>query len=69
MNNSDALPDDVPALLTVAEAAELCRVTERSIYRHIAAGTLPSRKLAAGRGTRTLIAKADIERLLRGADA
>ncbi|MDO8879990.1 MAG: helix-turn-helix domain-containing protein [Coriobacteriia bacterium] len=35
---------DEPELLTVAQAANLLQVSERTIHRHIAAGSLPAHK-------------------------
>ena len=50
----------LPVLLTVAEAAEILRCSEKTIRRRIAAGPLPATKL----GNRWLFAAAAIQRAL-----
>lgn len=47
---ADAPP--LPPLLMIPEAAEFLRVTERTVYRHLASGALPSVQFGRSRRIR-----------------
>jgi excisionase family DNA binding protein len=51
-------------LLTVADVAELLRVSEASIYRWIASGELRARRLGRGRSLRIRVAVEEVDRFL-----
>ena len=56
----------LPGVLTLREAAGLLRVSERTMRRWINSGRLQAGKTTAGNGGKLLIARAAIERILRG---
>lgn len=57
---------DLPSLLTAEEAARLMRVSRRTIRRWAKSGRLAVTRTTAGNGGKLLIARAAIERILRG---
>lgn len=54
-----------PARLTLKEAADMMRCSQRNVRRLLATGRLRSAKLSTGGSSRVLIARSDIERLLQ----
>ena len=58
-----AAPQDRPTFLTVAEVAELLRVSNMTVYRLINGGELPAARV----GKSYRIASADIDRYLHDA--
>ena len=52
-------------ILSVSEAADLLRCSARSVRRMLSTGRLRASKLASGGSSRLLIARAEVERLLR----
>ncbi len=59
---------ELPGVLTLREAAGLLRVSERTVRRWINSGRLGAGRTTAGRGGKLLIARAAIERILRGGE-
>lgn len=51
--------------MTVAEGAQYARISRSGLYKFIATGRLPIRKL----GARTLVDRCDIDRLIEGTAA
>lgn len=58
---------DAPALLTIAEAAEITRAHRRTITRWIAQGRLKAGKSHAGKAGKVLIPKDQLLALIAGA--
>jgi len=61
-----ALRPPPPTFLTIREAAELLRCSPRSLHRKLALGELTAQRAKSGGSARVLIARADVDRLLRG---
>jgi excisionase family DNA binding protein len=66
MTTNDVLPAEAPHLLTRAEAAELARVSTRTVARWIASKRLKAIKTHPGRTGRVLVPKAALLAMLTG---
>ena len=64
MPASASLLDGLPPLLTLREAAQLLRVSTKTISRWIAEGRLRSGRSAHGGSGRVLIARTEVQRFL-----
>ena len=64
MTNQHRTTPDVPAVLTVEEAAVLLRIGRQSAYQAVRAGEIPTIRV----GRRLLVPRARLERMLGGGD-
>lgn len=61
--------NELPEVLSVAQAAKVLNITPRAVLHRISAGTLAATKLGEGKTSAFLIARAEIERVKAGAAA
>lgn len=64
MARSGSALGGLPPILTAAEAADVLRVSRKTVFRWIAAGRMRAGRSAMGGSGKLLIARSELERLL-----